>query len=281
MSQQQTFISEILEGERFQFGENWKEFLKNCGEPQINHAELTLKDLLEMDTLRGKTFLDIGSGSGIHSLAACRLGAKVHSFDYDPSSVWCTTQLRNRFFPDDLNWKIEQGSVLDKTYLESLGCFDIVYAWGVLHHTGDMWKAIELTKHCVAPNGILILAIYNDQGWLSNIWRFIKRTYNILPDFLKPILTISIGIILWTPTMVLDFFRGHPFYSWKNHFHNRGMSPWHDIVDWVGGYPFQVARRKTVIDFLTKFDFHLQKMISAGRRSGNNQFVFRRYDKKR
>ncbi len=280
MTQQQNCTSEILKGERFQFGENWKEFLNNCREPQINYAELTLKDLLEADTLEGKTFLDIGSGSGIHSLAACRLGAKVYSFDYDPSSVWCTTQLRNRFFPDDLNWKIEQGSVLDKTYLECLGCFDIVYAWGVLHHTGDLWKAIELTTHCVAPNGILILAIYNDQGWLSYIWRFIKRTYNILPGFLKPIMPIAIGIIQWAPSLFLDLFRGQPFFSWKHYYHNRGMSPWHDVVDWVGGYPFQVARRESVIDSLTKFDFHLQKMISAGRQAGNNQFVFQRNDKK-
>ena len=99
--------------------------------------------MLEMDDLTGKTFLDIGSGSGLFSLAARRLGAKVHSFDFDSNSYGCTMELRKRYFDGDGNWKVEQGSALDRNYIESLGKFDIVYSWGVLHHTGAMWTALE------------------------------------------------------------------------------------------------------------------------------------------
>src|ERR1044072_5239228 len=99
--------------------------------------------MLEVDNLLGKKFLDVGSGSGLFSLAARRLGAQVHSFDYDPQSVACTGELRRRYFPDDLHWVVQQGSVLDQGYLASLGSFDVVYAWGVLHHTGAMWRALD------------------------------------------------------------------------------------------------------------------------------------------
>jgi len=144
---------------RFQFGKNWQRFLSILDEERISEAERSLKEMLEIDNLHGKTFVDIGSGSGLFSLAARRLGAKVHSFDYDPVSVACTKELKRRYFNDDSKWSIEQGDVLDKAYIESLGQFDIVYAWGVLHHTGAMWQALENIIPLVGKGGRLFISI--------------------------------------------------------------------------------------------------------------------------
>lgn len=169
---------EVARGERFKFGKNWSLFLSSLDEKRIRTAEHSLTEMLELPDLTGKRFLDIGSGSGLFSLAARRLGATVHSFDYDPDSVACTAELKRRFFPSDLLWTVEEGSVLDKKYMDSLGSFDIVYSWGVLHHTGQMWQALDNIWKSVADEGKLFIAIYNDMGSQSNRWRWINRRVN-------------------------------------------------------------------------------------------------------
>src|ERR1039457_7334460 len=123
-----TSQEEIAAHERFAFGENWRRFLAILDEPRIAKAEESLRGMLDVANLTGKTFLDIGCGSGLFSLAARRLGARVHSFDYDPQSVACSTELRRRYFPDDSRWTVEAGSALDAEYLRSLGKFDLVYS---------------------------------------------------------------------------------------------------------------------------------------------------------
>jgi len=184
---------EVASRERFEFGANWSLFLATLNEGRIREAEKSLKQMLEVETLAGRRFLDIGSGSGLFSLAARKLGAKVRSFDYDPRSVACTVELKQRYFPQDGDWTIEHGSALDENYMESLGKFDIVYSWGVLHHTGEMWRALELAQLPVAPGGKLFIAIYNDMGSRSMRWRLVKKTYNELPAFVRPIYTAGVS----------------------------------------------------------------------------------------
>ena len=159
----QQHANEVLNGERFEFGKNWSAFLTLLNEERILKAEESLREMLEVEDLKGKTFLDIGSGSGLFSLAAKRLGAKVHSFDFDSNSFACTKELKRRFFENDENWQVEQGSALDKNYVESLGKFDIVYSWGVLHHTGKMWEALENATLPVKSGGKFFIAISNAQ----------------------------------------------------------------------------------------------------------------------
>ena len=234
---------------RFQFGRNWKRFLGALDDERIQVAENSIRELLGVSTLTSRTFLDAGSGSGLFSLAARRLGAKVCSFDYDRDSVACTQFLRDKYFPGDPAWRVEQGSVLDRAYLRGLGQFDVVYSWGVLHHTGALWEALANVDSLVVPGGTLSIAIYNDQGRASDVWRIIKRFYNWLPEGLTFTLTVPALILLWGPQTVRDLLRGKPFSTWRGYAERRGMSAWHDLVDWVGGYPFEVARPETIVGF--------------------------------
>ncbi len=147
------YASEVTAGQRFEFGANWTRFLRLLNEDRIKQAEQSLRDMLGFDDLTDKRFLDIGSGSGLFSLAARRLGASVHSFDYDLQSVACTQELKHRYFPDDTAWVVDEASVLDREYLSRLGQFDVLYSWGVLHHTGAMWQALENVAPLVNGGG--------------------------------------------------------------------------------------------------------------------------------
>lgn len=149
----QEVAEEVAAGERFGFGENWQRFLYLLNAERIALAEKSLCDMLGVTDLHGRSFLDVGSGSGLFSLAARRLGARVHSFDYDPQSVACTAELKHRYFPDDADWSVESGSVLDSAYLQTLGQWDVVYSWGVLHHTGAMRQALDNVAPLVRAGG--------------------------------------------------------------------------------------------------------------------------------
>jgi len=272
---------EISLGKRFEFGANWTRFLALVNEDRIRHAEHSLRDLLEAETLHDKTFLDIGSGSGLFSLAARRLGAKVRSFDYDLVSVACTRELKRRYFPDDLEWTIEQGSVLDQAFLVRLETFDVVYSWGVLHHTGAMWQALENVMPLVKPEGRLCIAIYNDQGRASVLWKRVKRAYCRTPEPFRSLILGLALVRLWGPTTVRDFLQGHPGRTWRNYGKSqggseRGMSPWRDVVDWVGGYPFEVATPEKIFDFYRDRGFVLSRLKTCAGGHGCNQFVFAR-----
>ena len=269
--------SEIALGERFEFGKNWSRFLDVLDDDRISQAEASLSKMLDADSLAGQSFLDIGSGSGLFSLAARRLGASVYSVDFDPQSVACTRELRRRYFPEDGSWRIEEGSALDADYLKSLGLFDVVYSWGVLHHTGQMWRALENAQLPVKQGGKLFIAIYNDTGTQTRRWKWIKKTYNRLPRLLRqPFAALMIAPDEIKPALraVLTLKPQEYFHRWTRYDKNRGMSRWRDIIDWVGGYPYEVATPDEIFDFYYARGFSLTKLKCGGVGLGCNEFVF-------
>lgn len=261
---------------RFGFGRNWQDFLPVVDEYRIERAKDSLSSFLGLPDLTNKTFLDIGSGSGLFSYGAFLLGAsKVESFDYDPFSVEATKSLAHKA-GNPATWNVAQGSALDEEYLKSLGLFDVVYSWGVLHHTGSMWEAIRKTAKSTAPGGLYCIALYNNvEGRFgSKFWLSVKRHYNRGSGITKRLIEWMYTFVYFILAPALRF--KNPFRFMREYGEKRGMHYRRDVIDWVGGYPYEYANVEEVFTFMKKeFPSFQLVNIKTVQSIGNNWFLFR------
>lgn len=263
-------------GKRFAFGRNWRSFARHVDESRLFEAEASLRNLLGVMDLEGQSFLDVGCGSGLFTVAARRMGAQVTAFDFDADSVVTARELAARF-DVHVEW-LAQGDILDQNLLDELDRFDVVYSWGVLHHTGSMWQAIGNAGAFARPGGLFAIAIYNDEGFVSRVWSYVKRFYLWLPRPFRPLLVAAIVVPYETALLARDLARLRPkdfVKRWSRYSEKRGMSRLHDHIDWIGGYPFEVASPQQIVSFVETLGFeHLRTILATGR--ANNQFVFAR-----
>jgi SAM-dependent methyltransferase len=261
----------------FHFGRNWQRYVSGYLDPDRERiAAESLSDLV--GDLQGKRFMDIGCGSGLFSLCAHRAGAsEVVSLDVDGDAVASTRLLHSRAGSPD-NWHVLHRSILDSRLPAELAPADVVYSWGVLHHTGDMYAAIANAAELVKPGGQFAIAIYNrvTGRWLdSQRWLRIKRAYNHAPRIGQIAMELAYGLY-W----LLGRLRGrqNPFRVAREYRQSRGMALRTDLIDWLGGYPYEFATARQIIDFCERScGLHSTKVIpEQGGGSGNNQFVFER-----
>ena len=231
---------------RFGFGKNWKSYISGLTPERIAESRKAIAASFQSTDFTGLRVLDIGSGSGLSSLAFLQMGADVTAFDYDIDSVECTQSLLASHATSNMKWQVMRGSVLDPDFMASLGTFDIVYSWGVLHHTGAMWQALDNAASAVGDCGTFLIALYNDQGVLSKFWKVVKWLYcsSWLGRF-------AVKAIFYPIFFAYSIFqdvtsRKAPLSHFKSYYQSRGMSIVHDWDDWLGGYPFEVASEATV-----------------------------------
>ncbi|MGH9376682.1 MAG: class I SAM-dependent methyltransferase [Terriglobia bacterium] len=262
----------------FSFGRNWQDFVERRLNPEREQiATDSLKEFMEVEDLRGRSFLDIGCGSGLFSLGAYRLGARaITSIDVDPFSVRCCEELRRRA-GEPPNWEIHEGSILDTAFLGSIPKADVVYAWGSLHHTGDMWQAIRNAASMVEKNGLFYLSIYNKvPGRMgSELWLHVKRLYNRSPRSGKRLMEFAhFGRHVVRKLASFE----NPRTLFTRYAADRGMDYWTDIRDWLGGYPYEFASTGEMFRFCTReLGFDLVNLHSTST-LGTNEFLFRRRD---
>lgn len=260
----------------FSFGKNWQDFVHSSLTPaRIQAAKERLVEFLELPNLTGKHFLDVGCGSGLSSLAAYELGAqRIVSFDLDPYSVSTTLRLK-QFVENPEHWTVLQGSILDQGFLQTIEKADIVYSWGVLHHTGRMWEALANTANLVDENGLLYVALYTTTT-KSPFWLRVKKKYNQTSLLGKRFMEYQF-IALHLLKLVL-FSRKNPIRYIQEYHNNRGMSYRHDVRDWLGGYPYEDAKIEEVLRYGRKqLDLELINLKTG---EANTEYLFRRSHEK-
>jgi 2-polyprenyl-6-hydroxyphenyl methylase/3-demethylubiquinone-9 3-methyltransferase len=262
---------------QFDFGQNWKDFAERALTPErVARARAEFSDLLGEIPLDGAAFLDIGFGQGLSLLAAASRGSRTVGCDINPKCAEALHASAGRFPEVDLERiPIVVGSILEPRTLARLraasprgdGAYDIVHSWGVFHHTGDMALAVRNAASLVRKGGYLVLAIYN-RHWSSPAWTAIKWLYCKSPGLVQHAMVYALAPVIWIAKLAVT--RRHPAAQ------QRGMDFHYNVIDWVGGYPYEYASIDKFKALVQPLGFECVRAVPAEVPTGCNEFIFRR-----
>lgn len=253
---------------RFAFGRNWQSYSQNAlTSDRIEQARGTFRVLVDGIELRGKRFIDIGFGQGLSLVAALEMGANAVGIDIDKDNV-LALQRTQQAMACMRTPEVHVASILDASFVQNnKGGFDIVHSWGVLHHTGNMRQAVENACTLVADDGYFICSIYN-KHWSCSFWKTIKWSYNKLPPILQRLLVGLLYPVIYMAKWIV--IRRNPKKK------ERGMDFFHDVVDWVGGYPYEYATHGQIKSMVCEHGFKCLRVRPAQVPTGCNEFVFQK-----
>jgi 2-polyprenyl-6-hydroxyphenyl methylase/3-demethylubiquinone-9 3-methyltransferase len=267
----------LQQDSHFAFGRNWASYSRLVNDARIEEATSDLRRLAGGD-LAGRRFLDIGCGSGLHSLAALRLGAReVVAIDIDPDSAATARELLSTH-AEGKQWSVTQRSIFDPQ-IDSLGRFDVVYSWGVLHHTGDMYRALRIAAGLVGPGGQFMFALYRYTP-LCWLWKLEKRWYAKASDAGQ---RRAQALYLRAFRIAFRILHRGQFDDYlANDGRPRGMEFYHDVHDWLGGWPYESISPKQTDRLMRRLGLErVREFLVPGRPSGvlgsgNDEYVYAR-----
>ena len=152
----------------------WTEYI-----PEYDASEKHWLLFFTPEEVKGNAVLDSGCGTGIFSIIFAKNGAgQVTGIDISPGSLGTAESLKQKF--GLTNARFEQQDMLHLPYADA--SFDIVWAWGTVHHTTDPLGAIDGLIRVLKPGGSILLAIYKKTKvtWIHEI---IRRTLIKTPRF--------------------------------------------------------------------------------------------------
>jgi 2-polyprenyl-6-hydroxyphenyl methylase/3-demethylubiquinone-9 3-methyltransferase len=109
----------------------------------------------------------------------------------------------------------------------------------------------------------------------SRMWWQVKQTYNLAPWPIKRAMECGYGaVFLLKDAMSMR----NPLRTVKEYSNDsgRGMDFWHDVRDWLGGFPYEYATPAAVFNYVhDKFNLQLE-YLSTSSGVGCNEFTFRK-----
>jgi len=235
----------------------WTEYV-----PEYEASEKHWAMFYSPEEVQGMAVLDAGCGTGIFSAIFARNGAgRVVGIDISPGSLETARGLKEKF--NLANVSFERQDMLQLPFAD--GTFDIVWAWGTVHHTTDPLRAISELARVLRLGGSIFLAVYK-RTKLTWIHEIIRKTLVKTP---KQSWTALSKIMAFFLSPVVFFFK-------KREKSRKGEKLEELILDWYFVPIRHYYTPEEIRDVLEGKSFEIEKFLPAsGRFDSSSNFIYK------